>query len=59
MTDLLIALYNKEDVLDEIKSRYDAIIDYLKLDLDLSDEFDEIKKNISNGTTLDYAASIV
>ncbi len=57
VTDLLIALYNNEDVLNEIRARYDAIIDYLKLDIDLSGEFDEIKKNIDKGSSLDYAAS--
>lgn len=57
VTDLLIALFNGEDVFAEIKSRYNAIIDYLKLDLDLSDEYETIQKNIDKGTTLDYVAS--
>ncbi len=57
ITDMLIALFNGEDVFNEIQSRYNDIINYLKLDLDLTDEFDEIKNNIDKGTSLDYAAS--
>lgn len=45
VTDLLITLFNGEDVFDEIKSRYNAIIEYLNLDLDLSDEYATIQKN--------------
>ena len=57
VTDLLIALYNNEDVFEEIKARYNSIIDYLNLDLDLSDEYAQIEKTIEKGTSLDYAAS--
>jgi len=57
VTDLLIALNNNEDVFDDIKSRYNAIIEHLNLDLDLSEEYDEIQKTVKNGTTLDYVAS--
>lgn len=57
VTDLLIALYSKEDVFEEIKLRYDAIIKYLKLDLDLSDEYNELQSNVKSGTTLDYISS--
>lgn len=57
VTDLLIALHNKENVFDEIKSRYNAIIEYLKLDLDLSSEYSQIENDIKKGTTLDYVSS--
>ncbi|MEX1377901.1 MAG: aspartate kinase [Eubacteriales bacterium] len=57
VTDLLIAFYNNEDVFGEIKSRYNDIIKYLSLDLDLSKEYDEIESTVKKGTTLDYVAS--
>ena len=57
VTDLLIDLYNDKDVFDEIKSRYNDIIEYLQLNLDLSEEYNEIKSNLESGTTLDYIAS--
>jgi len=57
VTDLLIALFDGKNVFTEIKSRYNAIIEYLQLDLDLSDEYSEIQKTIDLGTTLDYVSS--
>lgn len=57
VTDLLIALFNGKDVLDKIRMRYQEIIDYLNVDLDLNYEFDIIEKTLLSGTTLDYIAS--
>ena len=57
VTDLLMALHSGEDVFDKVKARYDEIIKSLKLDLDLSCEYDEIEKTLNKGTTLAYAAS--
>ena len=57
VTDLLIALYNGEDTFSEIKARYNAIIEHLKLNLNLNTEFNIIKQNVDKGTTLDYIAS--
>ena len=64
VTDLLISCYNKsvnggdwEADLEEIKSRYNDIINGLGLSTDLSGEFATITANIKNGTTLDYLAS--
>ncbi len=57
VTDLLIALHKGENTFDEIKSRYNAITEYLKLDLDLTDEFNEIQKNIDAGASFDYIVS--
>ena len=64
VTDLLISCYNKsvnggdwEADLEEIKSRYNDIINGLGLSTDLLGEFATITANIKNGTTLDYLAS--
>ncbi len=64
VTDMLYAAYdavlNNEDYkkkLDKIKFRYDDIIKGLKLDLDLSKEFEIIEKDFLNKLGRDYAAS--
>lgn len=64
VTDLLYACYGAAStgkeykaILDEIKSRYQEIIDGLILDLDLSEEFAVIEKNFTTGIGKDYAAS--
>ena len=44
-------------ILKDLKARYDEIIKGLSLDLDLSDEFDTIVKNLKAGSDSDYAAS--
>ncbi len=43
--------------LAKIKSRYDDIVKGLSLELDLTDEFDKIGKDVKNGAGRDYAAS--
>ncbi len=64
VTDLLIRVYQQSaqglpfaDGLREISARYQEIIDGLSLSLDLSAEFDAIRRQLENGTTLDYIAS--
>jgi aspartate kinase len=64
VTDLLYACYDAastgkayQEILDQIKTRYQEIIDGLILDLDLSEEFRIIEKNFTTGVGKDYAAS--
>jgi aspartate kinase len=64
VTDLLYACYDAaatgkdyKSILNQIKARYQEIIDGLILDLDLSSEFDTIEKNFTTGVGKDYAAS--
>jgi aspartate kinase len=64
VTDLLYACYDAaatgkdyKGILNQIKARYQEIIDGLILDLDLSSEFDTIEKNFTTGVGKDYAAS--
>ncbi|MCR4777414.1 MAG: aspartate kinase [Lachnospiraceae bacterium] len=64
VTDMLYGAYAKaeegadfSDDFEKIKARYKEIIDGLSLDLDLSDKFEEIKKNFAAGLGRDYAAS--
>ena len=64
VTDMLYTCYNaaiKEKKfttqLNEIKARYDEIIDGLGLDLSLESEFDVIRENFSKKIGRDYAAS--
>lgn len=57
ITDLLIALYNLKDTFNEIKTRYNDIIKYLNIDLDLSEEYQTIADTIKKGPTLAYLAS--
>lgn len=40
-----------------VKERFQDIIDNLGIDLDLSDDYDEIEKKINSSTVSDYAAS--
>ena len=64
VTDLLYSCYRLaeadedfEAVLAEIKSRYDEIINGLRLDLSLEEEFDKIRRNFQAKIGIDYAAS--
>lgn len=64
VTDLLYRFYDTaaekapyDEVLREIRSRYQEIIDGLGLDLDLSEKFEEIEKNFIAQAGRDYAAS--
>jgi aspartate kinase len=64
VTDLLYACYDAaatgkdyKPILNQIRARYQEIIDGLILDLDLSSEFDTIEKNFTTGVGKDYAAS--
>ena len=64
VTDLLYACYRLAEggkdfskQFDEIKGRYQEIIDGLKLTTDLSAEFETIKKNFNAQIGSDYAAS--
>ena len=63
VTDLLYSAYhcdNEEEFIqlfNEIKQRYQDIIDGLHLDLNLDKEFDIIKNNFRNNEGLDYAVS--
>ena len=64
VTDMLYNLHNAvsdersfASILKDLRARYDEIIKGLSLDLDLSDEFDTIVKNLKKGADSDYAAS--
>lgn len=64
VTDLLYSCHTKavtgedfEDVLAEIRSRYDAIIQDLSLSISLDEEFSVIRTMLLNGADADYAAS--
>lgn len=64
VTDLLYQCYEKaeadedfEDILTEIRSRYQEIIDGLEIELSLDDEFDVIRRNFREKAGADYAAS--
>lgn len=64
VTDMLIKCHelsvNKEDfscLLDEIKQRYNSIIDGLSLNISLDNEYSIIEENLKNGINLDYVAS--
>lgn len=64
VTDMLYSCYHlaiqEEDFdeqLDAIKARYQEIIDGLKLDLSLNQEFKVIRENFSKKVGCDYAAS--
>jgi len=64
VTDMLYGCYALADAekdfsaeLDAIKARYQEIIDGLKLDLSLEDEFMTIEKNFKEKAGKDYAAS--
>lgn len=64
VTDMLYACYALADAeqdfsaqLAKIKERYDSIIEGLKLELSLEEEFQVISKNFKNKSGVDYAAS--
>ncbi len=64
VTDMLYTCYNAavrekkfEALLDEIKARYNEIIDGLGLELSLDNEFDVIRENFGRKIGRDYAAS--
>ncbi|MGN1159415.1 MAG: aspartate kinase [Lachnospiraceae bacterium] len=64
VTDMLYACYGAaendkafSDILARIKERYQEIIDGLKLDLSLEEEFEKIRDNFTAKAGKDYAAS--
>jgi len=64
VTDMLYTCYNTAirekkftNLLDDIKARYNEIIDGLELELSLDDEFDVIRENFGKKIGRDYAAS--
>lgn len=64
VTDMLYSCYNLAirekkftGLLDEIRARYQEIIDGLELDLSLDHEFETIRENFSRKIGRDYAAS--
>lgn len=64
VTDLLYACYEAADdegkfqkILEEIKARYQQIIDGLQISLSLEKEFEEVKENFKNQIGKEYAAS--
>ena len=64
VTDMLYSCYNLAirekkftGLLDEIRARYQEIIDRLELDLSLDHEFETIRENFSRKIGRDYAAS--
>ena len=64
VTDMLYDCYDKavndepfEDLLAQIKERYDGIISELGVDIELDDDFDKIKASFTNMAGRDYAAS--
>ena len=48
---------NFGDILAEIRKRYDEIASDLEISVDLDSEFDLIRSNLENGTSVDYVAS--
>lgn len=63
VTDLLFKAYHAKTkpefhaTFEEIKSRYQDIIDGLHLDISLDNDFEEIQKAFENQASIDYAAS--
>ncbi len=64
VTDLLIQLFRQneqnlsiEETFSEITERYTEIVRDLQLSLDLTAEFETIRRQLEIGTTLDYVAS--
>ena len=64
VTDMLYECYDKavndepfEDLLAQIKERYDGIISELGVDIELDADFDKIKASFTNMAGRDYAAS--
>ena len=63
VTDLLYACYEAADdegkfqkILEEIKARYQQIIDGLQISLSLEKEFEEVKENFKNQIGKEYAS---
>lgn len=64
VTDLFISLYGAvqekkkvESIVEKIKKRYQEIIDNLSLSISLDEDFAEIVRKLTEGASLDYAAS--
>ncbi|MBR7174813.1 MAG: aspartate kinase [Clostridia bacterium] len=64
VTDMLYDCYRSakgsgkiQDKFEAIMARYQEILDGLNLDLDLSDEFEQIRRNFEDGIGVEYAAS--
>ncbi|HAN20151.1 MAG: aspartate kinase [Clostridiales bacterium GWF2_36_10] len=64
VTDMLIKCHelsvsgdNFDSLFDEIKKRYNSIIEGLSLKINLNNEYDIIENNLKKGTTLDYVSS--
>ena len=62
VTDLLISYYKSEDhkkseIFDQIKKRFQEIIDDLGLDYSLEHEFEIIEMNMAKGCSYDYIVS--
>ena len=64
VTDLLYRCYatavdegDITDIFNEIKGRYDSIIEELKLDIDLTEAYEKIKTSLLHSTGRDYIAS--
>ena len=63
VTDLLILAYSHrheddfDDIFDSIVDRYDSIIEELKLDYSLEEEFTEIRNQYLNDASFDYIIS--
>ena len=64
VTDMLYECYDKavndepfEELLAQIKERYDEIINELGVDIELDEDFDKIKASFTNMAGRDYAAS--
>ncbi len=64
VTDLLINCYNvslaggdTDAAFDAVAARYNAIVDDLRVDIDLAPEYALIRDALKKGTTLDYIAS--
>ena len=64
VTDLFISLYGAvqekkkvESIVEKIKKRYQEIIDNLSLSISLDEDFAEIVGKLTEGASLDYAAS--
>ncbi|NLZ25100.1 MAG: aspartate kinase [Clostridiales bacterium] len=64
VTDLLYQCFNDavskgscHESFKLVREHFDAIIKGLNLDLDFSEDYDEIEENINKSTTADYAAS--
>ncbi|WP_127836767.1 aspartate kinase [Clostridium prolinivorans] len=64
VTDLLYLCYQHvnndipfEDVFEIIEERFKGLVNELNIDMDISKYLNEVKENITNGASADYAAS--